>query len=326
MRAAVQFRVARPLPLVRARHERRGGNRLDTCECGRGVDVPAADCGCCPVGGNRTTGVVQRCDDLRRARARGRTGGAARRPRPRGVRRPTSRRSARHRRSAGRRTSCARRRSRRSRAWPAPVGAASGVVDGVFANSSVTGPRDEKSSDRVLSLNGIAAVDPTVPVPLWPKIVGPTTSEPIEVLCSTPVILDAPSSTNFSRGFAAPANFPMTMFTVCVDAVVFVKPSKLERLLQREVVGRGRGQDATLSIDDEHVVVGGDAAPRLRPLEIDGESRTAGDRDAVAVVDARARCRSRGRRGVAPATGPTLDTRWRGTPAPRTTTRCCRPR
>ena len=103
-------------------------------------------------------------------------------------------------------------------------GAASGVVDGVFANSSVTGPRDEKSSDRVLSLNGIAAVDPTVPVPLWPKIVGPTTSEPIEVLCSTPVILEAPSSTNFSRGSAAPANFPTTMLTVCVDAVLFVKP------------------------------------------------------------------------------------------------------
>src|SRR6476661_3896538 len=37
-------------------------------------------------------------------------------------------------------------------------GAASGVVDGVLANSSVTGPRDEKASDRVLSLNGTAAV------------------------------------------------------------------------------------------------------------------------------------------------------------------------
>ena len=48
-------------------------------------------------------------------------------------------------------------------------------------------------------------------------------SEPVDVLCSTPVIREAPSSTNFRRGLAAPANFPMTMLTVCVDADEFVK-------------------------------------------------------------------------------------------------------
>src|SRR4051812_28680423 len=48
-------------------------------------------------------------------------------------------------------------------------------------------------------------------------------SGPVDVLCSTAAMPEAFASTNFSRGFTVPANFPTTMLTVWLVAVEFVK-------------------------------------------------------------------------------------------------------
>ena len=74
----------------------------------------------------------------------------------------------------------------------------------------------------MFALYGIAAVLPTVLVPLW-KIVGLMMSPPAEVLTWTAVIPKASMSMEFSLGFALFREyFAMTILTSWVAAVLFV--------------------------------------------------------------------------------------------------------
>ncbi len=88
--------------------------------------------------------------------------------------------------------------------------AAAGVVPLTGPNSSVTGPREENVSSVEALSNGTAAVLTALAAPLWPKIVGPTTSPPSDTSHSAPLTPPPPSITHLSRGFAGPANLSIT--------------------------------------------------------------------------------------------------------------------
>ena len=169
---------------------------------------------------------------------------------------------------------------------------------------------------------------PTVAAPLCPKIVGPTMSPPLDVSYCTPVIPDAPNITNFNRASRSPPEyFAITTRTVCGLGGRVRVAEELERLLRSDAWSKlGAGDDGAARVEEEHVVVGRDRAPRLRPLQVEREPAAGRERDGVGVVGSRRRDRSRGSPSSGSRRSPTPGTRCCGTRAPRTTTRSCRRR
>ena len=125
-------------------------------------------------------------------------------------------------------------------------------------------------------MKGTAATEIALAEPLWPKIVGPTTSSPLErgySVASTPPPFS--SSASLTRGEASPGARLTTSCTVLWCCFRWSN-EHLDRHLARFDVGFGRFLDEVAAgVEQVGIEIGGDAVPGFVPLQIDRQFRPA---------------------------------------------------
>ena len=129
----------------------------------------------------------------------------------------------------------------------------------------------------------MAAVVPTVVVPLWPKIAGPTMSPPVEVSYCTAVSPSAPINTNFNRA-SLPEYFPITT----LDGLGRRRDVAVAEEFRTAVAKRCWRRSESATIDPEQLITNTSKSevtpPRAAPTACPAEAAAGRERDVITAV------------------------------------------